>query len=161
VRSAFDSSPCPLGMGDSVDEAIGRPTFQFTPTKLDLDLVVASVAELGLPEDGALLDAIYARARSIGLELCPPDLGLALRLNYLNQPRGQFLHIAMRPVALYSRELVDFTVGNDGARLLILGGDAQTHLVMFGTVRFVFVRPRSDAVAQGQTAPGSTDLAKR
>ncbi len=128
---------------------------------MELDLVVVSVAELGFPEDGASLDAVYARARSLGLELCPPDLGLALRLNYLNQPRGQFLHIAMSPVALYSRELVDFTVGNDGVWLLVLGGDARPDLVIAGAVRFVFVRSRPDAVAQGQTGPSGADLAKR
>jgi hypothetical protein len=118
------------------------------------------VAELGFPEDGASIDAIYARARSFGLELCPPDLGLALRLKYVNQPRGEFLHIAMRPVALYSRELVDFTVGNDGVWLLILGGDARSDLVLPGAVRFVFVQPRSDAVAQERARPGSASLVK-
>ena len=82
VRSAFDSSPCSVGMGAWVDEAIGRPTFSFTRTNVELDLVLVSVAELGFPEDGASIDAIYGRARSLGLEFCPPDLGLALRLNY-------------------------------------------------------------------------------
>jgi hypothetical protein len=148
-----------MGMGASVDEAIGRPTFSFTPTNVALDLVVVAVAELGFGEDGTSIDSIYARARSLGLELCPPDLGLALRLNYLNQPRGEFLHIAMRPVALYSRELVDFTVGNDGVRLLILGGEGRADVVLPGAVRFVFVR--SDAVAQEQVGPGSAGLAKR
>jgi hypothetical protein len=148
-------------MGASVDEAIGRPTFSFTRTNVALDLVVVSVAELGFAEDGTSIDAIYARARSLGLELCPPDLGLALRLNYINQPRGEFLHIAMRPVALYSRELIDFTVGNDGVRLLILGGEARADVVLPGAVRLVFVQPRSDAVAQEQASPGKAGLAKR
>jgi hypothetical protein len=117
-------------MGDSVDEAIGRPAFPFTRIKVEFDLVVVSVAELGFPEDGASIADIYTRARSIGLELCPRDLGLALRLNYLNQPRGEFVHIGMRPVALYSRELVDFTVGNDGVWPLLLGGDARSDIVL-------------------------------
>lgn len=148
-------------MGDSVDEAIGRPAFPFTRTKVDLDLVAVSVAELGFPEDGGSIADIYAHARSIGLELCPPDLGPALRLKYLNQPRGEFLHIGMRPVALYSRELVDFTVGNDGVWLLLLGGDARSDLILGGAVQFVFVRPRLDAVSQREVRPGNADLAKR
>jgi hypothetical protein len=148
-------------MGNSVDEAIGRPTFAFTKTKLELDLVVVSVAHLGFSEDGASIGAIYARARSLGLGLCPPDLGLALRLNYLNQPRGEFLHIAMRPVALYNGELIDFTVGNDGVWLLILGGEARADLVLAGPVRFVFVRPRPDAVSQTEAVPNNAGLAKR
>jgi hypothetical protein len=128
---------------------------------VELDLVLVSVAKLGFPEDGASIGAIYTRARSLGLELCPPDLGLALRLKYVNQPRGEFLHIAMRAVPLYSRELVDFTVGNDGVGLLILGGDARDDLVLPGVVRFVFVRPRSDALAQEQAGPDRAGLAER
>jgi hypothetical protein len=148
-------------MSDSVDEAIGRSSFPFTKTNTELDLIVISVAELGLPQRGAPINTIYARAQSLGLALCPPDLGLALRLSYLNQPRGEFLHIAMRPVALYSRELIDFTIGNDGVSLLVLAGDARPDLVLSGTVRFVFVRPRPDAVSQTQAHPSDADLAKR
>jgi hypothetical protein len=146
-------------VGDAVDEAIGRPTFQFTKPNQELDPVVLSVAELGFPEDGASIGAIYARALSIGLELCPPDLGPVLRLNYLDQPRGEFLHVAMRPVALYSRELVHFSLGNDGARLLIVGGDAGPQVVLPGAVRFVFVRPRPNTVVQSVAHAG--DAASR
>ena len=147
VRSALDHSPCPIGLGDSVDEAIGRPAFPFTKTKLEVDLVVISLADLGFPEDGASILDVYKRASAIGLELCPADLGPALRLIYLDQPRGEFLHIAMRPVALYNGELVDFTLGNDGNRLLLVGGDGRPELVLPGTVQFIFVRPRTDTVA--------------
>ncbi len=161
LRAAFDDSHCPLAMSNSVDEAIGRPTFRFTKTNTELDLVVLSVADLGFPQDGASLDAIYARARALRLELCPPDLGLALRRSYLNQPRGEFLHIAMRPVALYNRERVDFTVGNDGVSLLLLAGEARPDLILAGTVRFVFVRPRPNAVSQTAAHPSDANLAKR
>ena len=148
VRSALDNSPCPIGLGDSVDEAIGRPAFPFTKTKLELDLVIVSAADLGFSEDGGSIIDIYKRAKSIGLGLCPPDLGPALRLIYQDQPRGEFLHIAMPSVTLYSHELVDFSLGNDGSKLLIIGGDASPKLVLSGAVRFIFVRPRPDAIAQ-------------
>lgn len=161
IRSAVDNSPCPIGLGDSVAEAIGRPAFSFTKTKLELDLVVASVADLGFPEDGASLLDVYNRAIAIGLELCPHDLGPTLRLNYLDQPRGEFLHIAMRPVALYSREVVDFSLGNDGTRLLLVGGDGRPETTIPGAVRFIFVRPRPEAIAQDKAPPTGGDLAKR
>ncbi|MBV8510947.1 MAG: hypothetical protein JOZ94_00280 [Xanthobacteraceae bacterium] len=159
LRSAFDNSPCHVRIGVSVDEAIGRPTFPFAQSKVELDLVVVSVDELGFPEDGASLEAIYARALSIGLDLCPPDLGPALRLNYLDQPRGEFLHIAMRPVALYNRDLIDFSLGNDGASLLIFGGDARSQLVLPGLVRFVFVQSRPDSIVRS-TSSSKDNLAK-
>jgi len=56
---------------------------------------------------------------------------------------------------------VDFTVGNDGVSLLVLGGDAEPNLILAGAVRFVFVRPRPDAVSERQAHPSDADLAKR
>jgi hypothetical protein len=90
----------------------------------------------------ASLHDIYARAVALGFELCPAEVGPALRLNYLDQPIGEFLHIAMTPVARFSGELVDFTVGNGGAGLLLIGGKGDPDLMLPGAVRFVFVRPR-------------------
>ena len=161
VRSLLDHSPCPIGLGDSVDEAIGRPAFPFTKTKLEVDLIVISVAGLGFPKDGASILDIYKRASAIGLEFCPADLGPALRLIYIDQPRGEFLHIAMQPVALYNGELVDFTLGNDGTRLLLVGGDGRPELVLPGTVQFIFVKPRTGSIARQNAPSTSGDLAKR
>jgi hypothetical protein len=161
LRSAFDNAHCPIGLGDSVDEAIGRPAFPFTKTKLETDLALISVVDLGFSEDGASLLEIYNRALAIGLQLCPGDLGPALRLAYLDQPREEYLHVAMRPVRLYSGELVDFTLGNDGVKLLLVGGDARPETVLPGPVRFVFVRPRPDTIAHESSRSNSGGLAKR
>jgi hypothetical protein len=161
LRSALDNSPCLVGFSDSVEEAIGRPAFPFTKRKLELDLVVVSGADLGFSEDGASLLDIYNRALAIGLELCPPDLGPTLRLNYLDQSRGEFLHIAMRPVALYNREVVDFSLGNDGNTLLLLSGDGRPETVLPGAVRFIFVRPRPDTIARDNAPSNDNELAKR
>jgi hypothetical protein len=161
LRSAIENSPCPIGLSDSVDEAIGRPNFPFTTAKRELDLVVVSGTDLGFSEDGASLLDVYNRALAIGLELCPPDLGPALRLNYLDQSRGEFLHVAMRPVTLYNREVVDFSLGNDGNTLLLLSGDGRPETVLPGTVRFIFVRPHPDTIARDNVPANSGDLAKR
>jgi hypothetical protein len=65
-----------------------------------------------------------------------------LRPNYLDQPPGEFLHLAMRPVARYSGELVDFTLGNGGTDLMLIGGDARPEVTLPGAIRLVFVRLR-------------------
>jgi hypothetical protein len=65
-----------------------------------------------------------------------------LRLNYLDQPLGEFLHIAMQPVAQYTGELVDFSVGNAGAGVVLVGGKGHPDVTLPGAVRFVFVRPK-------------------
>jgi hypothetical protein len=50
----------------------------------------------------------------------------------------EYLHIAINRIARYTGICSYFTVGNDGARLLLLGGDAQMALE---GISFVFVRP--------------------
>jgi hypothetical protein len=72
-------------------------------TPVELDLVVLSVFELGFGDQashndiklGAAVEVslhdIYARAIALGFDLCPAKVGPALRLNYLDQPLGEFL----------------------------------------------------------------------
>jgi hypothetical protein len=160
VRAAMDAAPCPIALGDWADEILGRPSFPFSRKPTELDLVVVSVADLGFGDQGAPLRDIYARALASGLELCPAEVGPVLRLNYLDQPAGEFLHVAMRPVARYSGELVDLTLGNGGSDLLLIGGDARPEAMLPGSVRLVFVRPRPDAISSAR--PGTdASLAKR
>jgi hypothetical protein len=78
----------------------GRPAFPYGRMKSDLELVLLSAADLGVESESSLAD-VYKRARQVGLELCPAEVGPQLRLDYRNQPRGEVLHIAMQPVATY------------------------------------------------------------
>ena len=160
VRGAMEVAPCLILIGDDADEILGRPAFPFGKTPIKLDLVVLSVFGLGFGDRASLHD-IYARAVAQGFELCPAEVGPALRLNYLDQPVGEFLHIAMRPVARYTGELVDLSVGNAGAGLLLIGGDGQPDEVFSGAERFVFVRPRADTIVSGATRATGEALAKR
>jgi hypothetical protein len=151
VRAAMDAAPCAIFIGDWADEILGRPAFPFRRAKTELDLVVVTVAQLGFGEQGAAIGHIHARSITFGLELCPAEVGPILRLSYLDQPPGEFLHIAMLPVARYSGELVDFTLGNGGTGLLLIGGNARPDVVLPGSIRFVFVKPRlGTVVASGK-----------
>jgi hypothetical protein len=160
VRAAMETAPCPIALGDWADEILGRPSFPFSRKPTELDLVVVSVADLGFGDQGAALRDIYVRALASGLELCPAEVGPVLRLNYLDQPPGEFLHVAMRPVARYTGELVDFTLGNGGSDLMLIGGDARPEATLPGVVRLVFVRPRPDTISSAR--PGTdASLARR
>jgi hypothetical protein len=139
VRDALEAAPCHMAIADDADEILGRPAFPFIKTPVELDLVVLSVFELGFGDQASLHD-IYARAVALGFELCPAEVGPALRLNYLDQPLSEFLHTAMKPVAKYDGALIDFTIAGNG--LLLLGGDARPDMTLSGAERFVFVRPR-------------------
>jgi hypothetical protein len=108
------------------------------------------VSALGFRDHGASLKDIYERASRLGLALAPAELGPTLRLDYLDQPLGEFLHIAMKPVTRDGGDPVDFTIGNGGAGLLLISGDAHSDSIVPGSARFVFVRPRdSGRIAQG------------
>jgi hypothetical protein len=73
------------------------PAFLFSMTRTDVDLVV-SVSELGFDDSTSIAD-IYRRAGELGLELCPAEVAPLLRLQYVNQPIGEFFNVAMRPIA--------------------------------------------------------------
>src|SRR5215813_647563 len=135
------ATPLPCTLGESAAEMIGRPAFALAGARTQADLVVLSVPELGFEGNLASVADIHARARQLGLELCPAEIGPQLRLQYLNQPIGEFLRIAMEPIATYGGDLIDLTVANDGSSLLLVGGDANASAVVHASVRFVFMRP--------------------
>jgi hypothetical protein len=138
MREALDAAR--IRIGNSADEILGHPAFPFSRTKRELDLVVLTAADLGFTGH-APVSAIYRSALQLRLELCPAEAGPQLRLQYLDQRAGEFLHIAMQPIATYHGDLVDLTVANGGAGLLLLGGDASPDLKLHSTIKFVFVRP--------------------
>jgi len=138
---AGTATPLPCTLGDSAAEMIGRPAFALAGARTEASLVVLSVTELGFEGNLAPVADIHARARQLGLELCPAEIGPQLRLQYLNQPVGEFLRIAMEPIATYGGDLIDLTVANDGASLLLVGGDANAAAIVHASVRFVFMRP--------------------
>jgi hypothetical protein len=138
LRNALDAAR--VRIGNSADEILGRPAFHVSPAKQDVDLVVVSVADLGFP-NGARLADIYRRAGELGLELCPAEVAPLLRLAYTNQPMGEFLNVAMRPIATYAGELVALSIANAGTGPLLIGGDGRPELVMNRMAKLVFVRP--------------------
>lgn len=86
-------------IGDWGNDILGKPAFKVASklTEVDLDLVNPSVAELGF-KDGATFKDACERAISLGLEPCPNEVGPQLRLQYKDQPKGEWLRIAMKDV---------------------------------------------------------------
>jgi hypothetical protein len=56
-----------------------------------------TLRELGF-HSGANDGDIYERSRSLGLELCPRTTGIVMRLNDLDQPKGDSYYIASDPL---------------------------------------------------------------
>ena len=112
-----------------------------------------------MESDHASLVEIYQRARQAGLELCPAEVGPQLRLDYLNQPLGEALDIAMEPVPTYGGEPTLLTLANWGTGLLLIGRDGRPESTVFRKSRFVFAVPASgrlEAMREPQIVPTSS-----
>lgn len=127
--------------GEWVNDILGKPVFAAATEEAEVDLVWVAVFQLGFKE-GALYDQIYKRAEELGLELCPPEVGLQLRLQYRNQPYGEWLPIGMKPIPCSDGSLGVFIVGCDGSGLRIDGHWHYPDAVCAPHSRLVFVRPR-------------------
>ncbi|MBI4022151.1 MAG: hypothetical protein HY372_02245 [Candidatus Andersenbacteria bacterium] len=84
-------------IGDWACDMLGQKAFTVATQEEDVDLVRLSVYDLGFKE-GARYDAICAKALELGLELCPAEVGPQLRLQYPDQPRDEWLVIAMEAI---------------------------------------------------------------
>lgn len=89
-------------VSDSAKDLLGKQAYtdSLVSKEMDVDLVVVTTVELGF-KNGATRKDIYDRANELGLDLCPAEVGPALRKAYLDQPSGddEWILIAMEPIA--------------------------------------------------------------
>jgi hypothetical protein len=128
------------GVGDSAAAALARPAFTVSGTKTTVELLTVSAAELGFEGETVPLRQIYELAQQLGFALAPPEIAPQLRLQYLDQPVGEFLIIGMKPIRTWTGEEVILTVANGGAGLILIGQDGRVDTDVPVTSRFVFLR---------------------
>jgi hypothetical protein len=146
LRNALDAAGC--GIGDQAEEILARPAFTVSAAKTDVELVAVSAAELGFQTDTASLADIYARARQLGFGLAAAEVAPQLRVQYLDQPIGEFLIIGMEPIKTWSGEPVILSVVNGGAGLILIGQDGSADAEIPVASRFLFVRSNEAALAK-------------
>jgi len=120
---------------------INKPAFTAVAEKqsVDVELELVTVAELGFVHS-AKLHNIYARAQSMGLELCSAEVGPALRLAYLDQQPNEWLWIGMDPIiATFGGQRV-FGVGCCGGDRWLGTNWGNSDSIWHGCRRWVFVR---------------------
>lgn len=141
VRVAERKHPDPTCvLGDDADEMMGRATFDLSIGATHLDLALATPLDLGFAADSPpTLGELYRKAAELGLSLCPPEVGPQLRLQYLDQPVGEFLNVAMLPIANYAGEFMSFSVANGGAGLLLIGTDGRPEAAAPIGTKYVFL----------------------
>ena len=145
LKTADDFRKSLEGNGNRIsnwaNDILGKPEFFVTDKEMEVDLVVVSVAELGFRK-GARRDQIYDRAKELGLQLCPPDVGPQLRLQYADQPMNEWLLIGMEPIRFSGGYLGVFRVVHGGGGLWLYGYGDYPGSVWDAGDRWVFVRPR-------------------
>jgi hypothetical protein len=126
-------------VSDWARNILGRKAFTASAEPMELDLVVVSVAELGFP-GGATLKDIYAKAKTFGLELCPCEVGPQLRPQYMDQPNGEWLLVAMEPITASDGGPDVFSVAHGGFGRWLSTNSGYPGYVWSGSRRWVFVR---------------------
>jgi hypothetical protein len=128
-----------MKIGDWANDILGNPAFTATTSETEVELVIASVAELGF-KDGATRKDIYVRAQEFGLDLCPPEVGPQLRLQYTDQPKGEWLVIAMEPITDSDGDLNLFRVAHGGGGPWLDAHGGHPGRFWVGDGRLVFLR---------------------
>jgi uncharacterized protein YjiS (DUF1127 family) len=149
LNNALDAAGCGT---NSAREILARPNFTLSATKANVELFSVSAAELGFETDPVSLVDIFARAQQLGFGLAAAEVAPQLRLQYFDQPAGEFLVIGMEPIKTWNGEPIVLTVANGGAGLILIGQDGSADARISVVSRFLFVRPNKAAPAEGQEA---------
>lgn len=128
-----------MRIGDWANDILGKPAFKVSDTEQDVDLVVVTPKELGFNGNATYKD-ICAKANELGLDLCPNEVGPQLRLQYTDQPKDEWLLIAMEAIAGSDGYLVVFLVGHGDGGLWLDADGGDPGGVWSAGYRFVFVR---------------------
>jgi hypothetical protein len=145
LLNALDAAGCSIG--GSAEEILARPAFTVGTRKTNVELFAVSAAELGFQTGTARLADIYARAQQLGFGLAAAEVAPQLRLQFLDQPMGEFL-IGMEPIKTWKGEPVILTVANGGAGLVLIGRDGSADAEIPVASRFLFVRSNEAALAK-------------
>jgi hypothetical protein len=78
-------------------EVMSKSEFSVSEKEVNENLVILSVRALGFT-NGATIKQIFDRAKKLGVKLCPAETGPQLRLQYPEQPMGEYCIIGMEPI---------------------------------------------------------------
>lgn len=124
------------------ESMLTSPNFRILEEREDAVLAEVSVASLGFDRP-TRYDAICARAKEFGLELSPAEAGPQLRLQYKEQPEGEWLIMGME--AIHGRDGTPFVFAvlrDDGGLWIYVNGGGPD-CVWSPDDCFVFLRPRN------------------
>ena len=130
-----------VNIGDYARFMMKHSMFSIATTETEINLVKVTVAELGFP-NSATRAQIYEAALKQGLFLCPAEVGPQVRLQYLDQPRGDWFRIGMEPIPDSGGDPNVFDVGHDDAGRWLNSNWYRPDNVWDASCAWVFCRPR-------------------
>ncbi|MDQ3008167.1 MAG: hypothetical protein M3Q81_01070 [bacterium] len=78
-------------------EMMKNPEFTTLPEAQKIRLVKLKLSQLGL-SGYPTTDQVYKKAQELGLELCPAEVGPQYRLQYADQPMGEWFCVGMKQI---------------------------------------------------------------
>jgi hypothetical protein len=130
------------GMHFYSEDVLSRLISAVAAEETEVDLVVVSIAELGF-KNGAYPKQIYARAKELGLQPCPAEVGPQLRLQYPEQPNKELLIIGTELNISEGHNLEVMIVEQESWSSLCLSvGFRRPDVIWESDWHFVFIKPR-------------------
>ncbi len=112
----------------------------FSKEEVSLDLVCLSVLDLGFTQR-VTTDDVLRRAEELGLELCPAEVGIQLRLDWWSLPKD-FIKVAMKPIGNGKGEHFLFSLSSSRRQKSISAANAYSEKGWGHAMHFIFVKPR-------------------
>lgn len=122
-------------VSDWANQLIESKDFMVLKSTETADLVRLTVKDLGF-ENGATTDEIYKKAKELGLELCPPEVGPHLRLSYSG---GDWMLIAMKQITDRDGRPIVFYLDPGEVVLVLDANDANPSNRWGSNNQFVFL----------------------
>ncbi|OGG49159.1 hypothetical protein A3G63_01095 [Candidatus Kaiserbacteria bacterium RIFCSPLOWO2_12_FULL_52_8] len=130
-----------MRVGNWAQQLLESADFKVIGERQQVDLVEVFVRSLGFTT-ATRYDQICSRAKELGLELCPAEVGPQLRLQYKDQPLGEYLIVAMKAISVRDGHPRVFTVDRGGGGLWLSADRGRPDGEWGPGHRFVFLRPR-------------------
>lgn len=85
-------------ISDGAKSMMNNPDFITLQKQEDVSLVIVCLESLGFSEP-ATIDQIYEKAKKLGLELCPAEVGPQFRLLDIRETDGYHIFVGMKPIS--------------------------------------------------------------
>jgi hypothetical protein len=144
-KSVKDLTKALTGNGFRISDWAGDILKKITlaDAETEIELVLVSVADLGFTK-ATRRDAIYDRAKELGLDLVPAEAGPQLRLQYTDQPMNEWMLMAMEPITDSDGAPYVFSVGRHDDGRWLRSSDGNPGITWDPDDRWVFARRKQN-----------------